>query len=99
MAKGIKNADAVARKLGSALTKATNHKLDVSGEEKCKREEMVERRKTKTMATKRCRDRGGISLSSGKEENHKTDTRDDTNPDQAKDKYPLQLWVAMGGKL
>ena len=41
------------------------------------------------MATKQCRARGEISLSS--EEENKSDTRDETHPDQANEKYLLQL--------
>ena len=41
------------------------------------------------MAAKRCRDRGGISFSSEEEENNESNIRDDTDPDQANDKYPL----------
>ena len=51
------------------------------------------------MAAKCRKDTERIGLSSGEEENHKSDTGDDTNSDQAKDKYPLQLWVAIGKKL
>ena len=53
---------------------------------------MVERQKTKTMATKRCKDREGISLSSEKEGNYESNTRDDTDLDQANNKYLLQYW-------
>ena len=42
------------------------------------------------MAAKWRRARGKISLSS--EEEDKSDTGNDMNPDQANDKYPLQLW-------
>ncbi len=53
---------------------------------------MVERRKTEAMAVKRRRARGGISSSSEEEENYESDTRDETDPDQANvDKNPLQL--------
>ncbi len=53
---------------------------------------MVERWKIEAMAAKRQRARGGISLSSEKEENYKNDTRDKTDPDQVdNDKNPQQL--------
>ena len=42
---------------------------------------MIEKQKVEAMATKSRRARGGISLSSEKED--RSDTRDDTNPDQA----------------
>ena len=41
------------------------------------------------MVAKRRRARGGMSSSS--EEEDKSDTGNDTDPDQAKDKYALQL--------
>ena len=53
MKKGIKNADAIACKLGPVLIKVTNDRLEVAREEKRKREEMMEKRKVEAMATKR----------------------------------------------
>lgn len=41
------------------------------------------------MATKRCRNKGGISLFSEKKGNYKSDIKDDTDLDQADDKYLL----------
>ena len=41
------------------------------------------------MAVKQCKARRRISSSS--EEEYKSNTRDDTDPDQANDKYSLQL--------
>ena len=41
--KGIKNADTVACNLGPASTRASNQRLEVSREERRKREEMVEK--------------------------------------------------------
>ena len=53
---------------------------------------MAKRRKIKAMAARRQRARGRISLSSKEEENYESDTRDETNPDQADDdKNQLQL--------
>lgn len=52
MDKGIKNANAVACKLRSALTKATNHRLEVASKERRKKEKIIERRKTEAMAAK-----------------------------------------------
>ncbi len=92
MEKGIRNVDAVARKLGPALTRATNQRLEVAREERQKREKMVERRKIKAMAAKQRRASGGISLSSEEGENYESDTRDETDPDQVDDdENPLQL--------
>lgn len=89
MEKDVRNADAIARKLGLILIRANNHKLEVAKDERRKREEIVERRTTEAMATKCRRNRGGIGLSSKKEENYESDIGDDINPDQADDKYPL----------
>ncbi len=98
MEKGIRNADAVVCKLRPASTSATNQRLEVAREERRKKEEMVERRKTEAMAAKRRRARGGISSSSEKEENYKSDTGDETDPDQANnDENPLQLWEEGAG--
>lgn len=52
---------------------------------------MIEKQKTKAMATKWKRARGGISLSNEEEGNYKSDTKDETNPDQVNNKYLLQL--------
>lgn len=47
-----------------------------------KKKEIVEKRKAKTIAAKRCRESRGISLSSEEEENYDSDTADDdTDPD------------------
>ena len=43
MDKGIKNADAVSHKLGPALTRATNNRLEVAGKNRQKREEIIKR--------------------------------------------------------
>ncbi len=67
--KGIRNADAVVRKLGPASTRPTNQRLEVAREERQKREEIVKRRKTKAMVAKFRRARRGISSSSEEEEN------------------------------
>ncbi len=48
--------------------------------------------KTEAMLAKRQRARGRISLSSEEEKNYKSDTRDETDLDQANNnKIPLQL--------
>ena len=78
--KGIQNANAVVYKLRLVSTRANNHRLEIVRREKQKREEMVERQKTKVIAVKRRRDRGGISLLSEEEENYESDTKDDTKP-------------------
>ena len=49
MKEDIRNADVVVRKLGPALTRATNQRLEVASKKSWKREEMVERRKTEAM--------------------------------------------------
>ncbi len=55
MEKDIKNTNVVARKLGPVSIRVTNQKLEVAKEKRRKREEMVDRRKTEAMATKRQR--------------------------------------------
>ncbi len=80
MEKGIKNVNANACKIGSALTRATNQKLDVAGKKRRKREEIVEKQKIDAMAAKRQRAREEISLSNEEEENYESDTRDKTDP-------------------
>lgn len=87
MAKGIQNADIVAHKFGLALTKVTNYNLEIVKKEQYKREKIVERQITKTIATKQCKNKERISLSSREKENYKGNTKDDINQDQANDKY------------
>ena len=87
--KGIRNADAVACKLGPALIKVTNLRLEVAKEEVWKKHEVVERRKAEAAATKRQRDRRDISLSNKDNDNYYSDT-DDTNPDQEDNLNPVQ---------
>ena len=89
MKKGIKNSDVVARKLGPASIRAINDRLKAAKGKRRKKEEMMERRKTEAMAVKRRRTRGRISLSSKKEDEN--NTGDNTDPDQANDKYLLLL--------
>ena len=79
--KGIKNADAVTRKLRPASTRATNDRLKVARKKRRKREEMMERRKVRVMAAKR-RKAGERIIASSKEEDE-SDTRDDTDLNQA----------------
>ena len=87
--KGIRNADAVAHKLGPAPIKATNLRLEVAKEEVRKKHEVVERRKAEAAAAKRQRDRGGISSSNEDDDNYYSDT-DDTDPDQEDNLNPVQ---------
>ena len=84
LSKGIWNAETVVRKLGPALMKATNLRL----EEARKKQEVVERRKVEAIAAKRRRDRGEMSASSEEDENYDSDT-DHTDPDQEDDLYPV----------
>ena len=90
----IKNINAIACKLGPALTRAINDRLEVAKEKRRKREEMIKRRKVEAMVAKRHRARGGMSLSS--KEKDESDIRDDTdldqaNLDQVNNKYPVEL--------
>ena len=53
---------------------------------------MMAKRKTEAMAARHQKTRGGISLFSKKKEIYKSDTKDETDPDQAgNNKNPLQL--------
>ncbi len=79
--KGINNADAITRKLGLALTRATNQRLEVAKEERRKTEEIVEKQKTEAMAAKWQRAKGGISLSIEEKENYESDIKDETHQD------------------
>ena len=79
--KGIRNADAVARKLGPASIKVTNLRLEVAKEEVRRKQEVVERRKVEAAAAKRQNNRGGISSSNEDDDNYYNDT-DNTDPDQ-----------------
>ena len=81
MAKGIRNADAVAYKLKPALTRATNHRLKVAREKKRKSKKIVEKQKTKAIVVKHRKNRGGISLSSRDKANYKNDIKDDMDLD------------------
>lgn len=51
----------------------------------------MEKQKTKTMAAKRQKAKGGINLSSEKEGNYQNDTEDEMDLDQTNNKYLLQL--------
>ncbi len=79
MKKDLRNAEIVTQKLGLILTRAINQRLEVTGEERQKKEEMVERWKTEARAAKRQRARGGMNLSSEEEENYESDTGDEIN--------------------
>lgn len=43
------------------------------------------------LGAKHCKTKKEISSSSAEKENYKSDAKDDMDPDQADDKYPLQL--------
>ena len=81
--KGIRNADAVARKLGPTSIKATNLRLEVAKEEVQKKQEVVERRKVEVAAAKQQKHRGGINSSNEDDNNYYSDT-DDTGPVQSR---------------
>ena len=92
MEKDIQNVNVVARKLEPALIKVTNYRLEVVREKQRKREGIVERRKTETMAARCQRARRRISLSSEEEKNYENDTGDKTDLNQAgNDKNLLQF--------
>lgn len=69
MIKDIRNADAVASKLGLALIRIINYRLEKAKKEKQKRE------KVEAMAVKYCRASVRISSSSAEEENYESDTK------------------------
>lgn len=52
---------------------------------------MVEKQKTEATAAKRQKTRGGISLFNEEEKDYESVTGDKIDPNQANDKYPLQL--------
>lgn len=79
MQKDIRNTNVVACKLGLALIRVTNHRLEVARRKRKKREKMVKRWKTKAMATMWCKARKKISLSGEKKDEN--DTGDDMDPD------------------
>ena len=87
--KGIRNADAVARKLGPASIKATNLRLEVAKEEVWRKQEIVERQKAEAATAKQQRDRKGISLSNKDDDNYYSNT-DDTDLDQEDNLNPVQ---------
>lgn len=83
MKKDIKNMDAIRHKVELGLTRAIHQKLEVDRKKRQKREEMVEKWKTKVMCAKRQRARGEIRLFSEDKKNYKSDTRDETNLNQS----------------
>ena len=89
MKKGIRNVDAVARKLKIDLTKVINYRLELAKEKVQKREEMVERQRIKTMAIKRQKARREISLFSEDEKKYESDTKDKTDSDKMNNEYLL----------
>lgn len=60
---------------------------------------MIEKQKTEAMTAKRHKNRRGISLFNAKKENYESETKNNTDPNQAKDKYSLQFKVAIREKL
>lgn len=81
MDKGEGNANVVACKLGPALKRATNHKLEVTNKKREKIEEMMKRKKIKAIAAKGQRNGGEISLSSEKKRNSKSNIIDKIDSD------------------
>lgn len=68
------------------MTKATNHRLEVA-KKKGQKKILVEKWRTRAMAAKCQRAKKGVSLSNEEEGNYESDTRDETDPDQANNKY------------
>lgn len=73
--------------LEPALIKITNYRLKVAKKKYGKREKIIKRQKIKIITAKRHRNRKGINLFGREEKNYKSETIDDTNPDQANNKY------------
>lgn len=90
MKKSIKNANTIIYKLWPALIRATNHRLELTKEKRHKRKEIIERRKTKTIVAKYKRARGEISFFSKEDKDYESDTENETDLDQANNKYLLQ---------
>ena len=87
--KSIRNADAMTHKLGLALIKVINLRLDVTKKKVQKKQEEVERQKTEAIAAKQQRDRGGISSSNQNNDNYYNNTND-TDLDQKNNFNPVQ---------
>lgn len=83
--KGIRNAKAIACKVGPALRKTTDHRLEVASEESQKRKQMVEKQKTASMAAKRQRVKGRISLPGKEEKDYNSNIWDKMDQNQAHD--------------
>lgn len=74
------------------MIRVTNQNLEVARKKRRKREEIIEKQKTKARARKCQKARGGISLSNKEKKNDESNIEDKTNADQASDnKYPLQF--------
>ena len=99
MKKGIKSAYTIVCKLWPALTRANNYRLEVVKKERWKKEEIIEKLKTKIMAAKCQRAKGRIRLSNKEKGNYKNNTRDKIDLDQANYKYLLKFEKGIGKKL
>lgn len=82
-------------KLRPALIKAINHKLKDAKKKKQKRQKIFEKRKAEIISAKRYKAKKEISSSNVKEENYKSNTKDNIDLDKANDKYLLQHGEAM----
>ncbi len=81
--KGIRNADAIARKLTPASTKATDLRKEKAGQ----KQEVVDRRKAEAIVEKQQRDRGRSSLSI--ENDGYNDSKTSADPDEEDGFNPL----------
>lgn len=77
----IKYTDIIAYKLRPVLIRVINHKLEFIKEMRYTSNKMMERWKSKVMTAKYQKARGEISLFSEKEEDQKSNIRDETNLD------------------
>lgn len=96
MKKSIRNANAVACNLGTALTRATNHKLEVIREKRRKKNQIIKRWKTKAIVTKHQKTKKEICLSSEKEEYYESNTRDKSDPNKTNNIDLLPIGKVVG---
>lgn len=95
----IKNVDVVACKLELTLTRVTNYRLEITGKENQKKEEMIKKWKTEAITVKCQRVRESICLFSEEKENFDSDTEDEIDPNQADNKYLLPIRKAIKEKI
>ena len=73
------------------MTKVTYYRLEFANKERQKREEILKGQKIEAIVTERQRDRERISWFSEEEKNNESNMKNEINPYQANDEYPLSL--------